>query len=341
MYKILTVEKRDSLVLQLKTERDKRVAYRINTVLLSDEGWTPPQIARALFLGEGAIRDYLEAYREEERLSFNHKGSEPLLTQAESKALSEHLESTLYVKIKAIQVYVREAFQKVLSISTLHLWLKKNNFSYKKPKLTPKGSDGEVQKAWISAYEDLMNQAALDGEPVLFGDSVHPSQQTRPSYGWIKKGQDKEIETTGARKRVNLMGALNLECMSFFYQDFETINSQATIEFFKKLEAAYPKARKIHWILDNAGYFKCEEVKKYLETSRIKVHYLPPRSPNLNPIERLWKIMHEYVSNNKIYGKFKDFKDALFGFFDTTLPNIKEVLITRVTDNFHIINPAK
>jgi transposase len=341
MYKILTVEKRDSLVLRLKTERDRKVAYRINVVLLSDEGWTSPKIARALFLGEDAVRDYLEIYQEEERLSFNHKGSKPLLTQEESKILSDHLESQIYVKIKDIQAYVREAFKKELSISTLHLWLQKNNFSYKKPKLIPKGADVEAQKAFIADYEALMNEAAIEGDPVLFGDSVHPSQQTRPAYGWIKKGQDKEIETTGARKRVNLMGALNLECMSFFYQDFETINSQATIEFFKKLEGAYPHARKIHWILDNAGYFTSDEVTKYLETSRIKVHYLPPRCPNLNPIERLWKIMHEHVSNNKVYGKFKDFKAALFGFFDTSLPNITEILVSRITDNFHLINPAK
>jgi len=341
MYKILTVEKRNSLVLQLKRERDRKVAYRINAVLLSDEGWTSPQIARALFLGEETVRDYLKAYQEEERLSFNHKGSKPLLTQEESKSLSDNLESEIYVKIRDIQAYVRETFKKELSIPTLHLWLKKNKFSYKKPQIIPKGADVETQKAWIAGYEDLMNQAALDGDPVLFGDSVHPSQQTRPSYGWIKKGQDKAIETTSARKRVNLMGALNLESMRFIYQDFETINSASTIEFFNKLEAAYPKARKIHWILDNAGYFTSDEVTKYLETSRIKVHYLPPRCPNLNPIERLWKIMHEHVSNNKVYGKFKDFKAALFRFFDTTLPNITEILISRITDNFHLINPAK
>lgn len=341
MYKILTVEKRNSLVLQLKRERDRKVAYRINAVLLSDEGWTPPQIAQALFLGEETVRDYLKAYQQEERLSFNHKGSKPILSEEESKILSDHLESQIYLKIKDIQAYVRETFKKELSIPTLHLWLKKNKFSYKKPKLVPKGADVEVQKAWIAGYQDLMNQADLDGDPVLFGDSVHLSQQTRPSYGWIKKGQDKAIETTSARKRVNLMGALNLESMSFTYQDFETINSTSTIKFFKKLEAAYPKAGKIHWILDNAGYFTSDEVTKYLETSRIKVHYLPPRCPNLNPIERLWKIMHEYVSNNKVYGKFKDFKAALFGFFDTTLPNITEILVSRITDNFHLINPAK
>jgi hypothetical protein len=51
--------------------------------------------------------------------------------------------------------------------------------------------------------------------------------------------------------------------------------------------------------------------------------------------------MHEYVTNNKIYGKFRDFKAALFEFFDKTLPTIKDVLISKITDNSQIINPAK
>jgi len=251
------------------------------------------------------------------------------------------LQSQIYVKIKDIQAYVRETFQKDLAISTLFAWLQKHNFSYKKPKLIPKGVDLEAQEKFIAHYEAIMNQAVLDGDPVLFGDAVHPSQQTRAAYGWIKKGKDKQIETTSARKRVNLIGALNLECMSFCYQDFETIDSKAAITLFKKLEAAYPDARKIHLILDNAGYFTSEESQKYLEMSRLKVHYLPPRSPNLNPSERLWKIMHSYVSNNKIYEKFKDFKAALFEFFDTTLHSIKEILITTITDNFQILKPTK
>jgi len=46
--------------------------------------------------------------------------------------------------------------------------------------------------------------------------------------------------------------------------------------------------------------------------------------------------MHEHVSNNIAYDKFKDFKKALFHFFDTTIPSITDVLISRITDNFHI-----
>lgn len=83
----------------------------------------------------------------------------------------------------------------------------------------------------------------------------------------------------------------------------------------------------------------CEEVEKYLKTSRIRVHFLPPRSPNLNlnPIERLWKIMHEYVSHNRVYENFKAFKKALNRFFDVTMENINEELVSRITDIFQVI----
>jgi transposase len=133
------------------------------------------------------------------------------------------------------------------------------------------------------------------------------------------------------------MGVLNLETMSFVYKDFETINGTAAVTFLKTVEIAYPDAQKIHLIWDQAGYHTCREVKDFLQTSRIEVHYLPPRSPNLNPIERLWKVMHEYVSNNIIYEKFKDFKESLFCFFDKTIPAIQEILISRITDNFQTL----
>jgi transposase len=340
MYKTLDESERANLIVSHKKERDKRIADRIKAVLLYDDDWTPPKIAKALFTDEGTIRSHLQTYQEEKELSLKYKGSQPKLTEEESKALSEHLESQTYVKIKDIQAYVEKTFQKNLGISTLYAWLKAHDFSYKKPKLVPKNVDPLKQQAFIKHYERVMNEASIEGDPVLFGDSVHPSQQVRPAYGWIKRGKDKPIETTGARKRVNLMGVLNLETMAFSYQDFETINSQSAIEFLKKVEEMYPHAKKIHLIWDQAGYHTGKNVKEYLKTSRIVVHYLPPRSPNLNPIERLWKIMHEYVSNNRTYEKFKNFKESLFHFFDETIPNIKEILISRITDNFQLINPA-
>ena len=56
-------------------------------------------------------------------------------------------------------------------------------------------------------------------------------------------------------------------------------------------------------------------VKQHLETSKVCLHFLPPYSPNLNPIERLWKWMKERVIYNTYYEHFEDFRGAILGFF--------------------------
>ncbi|OGT06726.1 MAG: hypothetical protein A2103_01170 [Gammaproteobacteria bacterium GWF2_41_13] len=66
----------------------------------------------------------------------------------------------------------------------------------------------------------------------------------------------------------------------------------------------------------------------------IELHYLPP---NLNPIERLWKIMHEQVTYNKYYEKFSEFTEATVNFFNQ-IGGKKILLRNRITDNFQILH---
>ena len=59
----------------------------------------------------------------------------------------------------------------------------------------------------------------------IFGDSVHPSQQTRPAYGSVKKGKDRLLEVKSGRKPINLIGALSLEDMDFVYKDYGELST--------------------------------------------------------------------------------------------------------------------
>jgi transposase len=82
-------------------------------------------------------------------------------------------------------------------------------------------------------------------------------------------------------------------------------------------------------------------VQTYIEKSKIEMHFLPPYSPNLNPIERLWKFLNEHVLYNKYYEKFDDFKEAVFGFLHNLFDppkEWKEALARRITDNFRIVD---
>ena len=82
--------------------------------------------------------------------------------------------------------------------------------------------------------------------------------------------------------------------------------------------------------------------KSYLKGSKIQAHFLPPYSPNLNPIERLWKWMKERTLYNTCYQEFDDFKQAVFGFLQS-VSNLdpKSVLgqafFLRVKDHFRAI----
>jgi transposase len=103
------------------------------------------------------------------------------------------------------------------------------------------------------------------------------------------------------------------------------------------LEKAYPEAEKVHVFCDNARYYKNKEVMAYLVTSKIQMHFLPPYSPNLNPIERLWKFMNEHVLYNRYYEKFIEFKKEVLGFlqrFSNTEDSLLGALTRRVTDHF-------
>ncbi len=102
----------------------------------------------------------------------------------------------------------------------------------------------------------------------------------------------------------------------------------------------YPPPQKIHLILDGAGYHRTDLVKDIAEIFNIELHYLPPYSPNLNPIERLWKYMNEQVRNNVYFPDAKTFRETLRHFFHVTLPEKAKELTTRLTDNFQILKPT-
>ncbi|KFK58199.1 hypothetical protein JS84_17045, partial [Vibrio vulnificus] len=72
----------------------------------------------------------------------------------------------------------------------------------------------------------------------------------------------------------------------------------------------------------------------------IELYYLPPYSPNLNPIERLWKVMNEKSRNNVYFKSKRDFKVAIDHFFAVTLPEIAGSLTSRINDNFQVLKPA-
>jgi transposase len=255
------------------------------------------------------------AYRSSKKLKPENGGSYSKLSPKQEKMLEEHLQKHVYLYVKDIVAYVKATFNIQYSVSGLRHWLLSHGFSYKKPAIVPGKANMKEQKEWIEKYKELKRDLPSD-ETICFIDGVHPTHNTIVAYGWIKKGTRKEIATNSGRSRLNLSGAIDALSNKLIINEDITLNAVSTIAFFQKIEAAYPTMKRINVFCDNARYYKNKQVHVYLRNSKIKLHFLPPYSPNLNPIERLWKWLKQRVLYNSYYEEFEDFRNAVLGFLE-------------------------
>lgn len=308
---------------------------RIKAVLLRSEGWTVPMISQALRIHQSTIIRHIQEYQAG-KLRNESGGSSGQLTEAQAQELIAHLEANTYHHNHEIVLYVKERFGITYTIPGMHKWLHRNGFSYKKPKGLPHKADPELQKQFVAEYEQLKTEVGSN-EPILFIDSVHPTQATKLTYGWIRTGKTKHVGTTASRTRLNIVGAIQLgHIAEAITSQYETINAESIIDFMGKIRSQYD-SKTVHLILDKAGYHRSLLVAEQADALNIKLHFLPPYSPNLNPIERLWKVMNEQVRNNQFFKGAKDFKESINRFFDEILPGIGKDLNGRINDNFQML----
>jgi transposase len=270
-------------------------------------------------------------------LSDNNKGTSAFLSSKQLDALENHLIQNVYVDSKGIVAWVEKEFGIKYTASGITNLLKRLGFVYKKPVLTPCKANIEKQEEFVKQYKELKENLGLQDQ-IYFMDGVHPQHNTLACYGWIKKGQTKHLKTNNGRKRTNINGALNLATKELFYVEDERINSQTMIALLEQILRKQEKG-KIYIILDNARYYHSIIVKEFLkEHPRIVLKFLPPYSPNLNIIERLWKILKKKVVYNKFYLKFEDFRKQVLKFLENEIWKQQE-FENILTDNFQIINP--
>lgn len=337
MKKYLSSSVRQKLITQHRKERNGKVRDRIKAVLAYDEGYSYSEIARILLLDDETIRRHIEDYFSKHKLAPENGGSTSALDDKQTEELVGHLSEKTYLYVKDICAYVKRTYGIKYTESGMTKWLRSQDFRYKKPHGVPAKADREAQEKFIKDYRKTAKKADKKGEPVYFVDSFHPEHQTRLSYGWIRKGERKSLPTTARQYRLNFIGAISLEKHKIVHHQVDKVNTESIQIFLSKLRDNHPDGERIHLFLDNAGYHRSKEVRRYAKKLKIKFHYLPPYSPNLNPIERLWKIFHEKVTRNRYYEKFAEFVEAAQYFFRNIYKH-KKILQNRINDNFQLLN---
>jgi len=336
MERKLSPREREKLINTHRKERDKRKCDRIKAVILYDKGYSYTEIAEILLLDDETIRRHMIDYFSQKKLVPENGGSDSHLNQKQTAELKAHLREHTYLYVKDICIYVKKQLNVSYTISGMTKWLQANGFRYKKPHAVPAKADKQKQLEFINYYNQLKKDAG-NKEPIYFVDSVHPEHQTRLSYGWILRGERKQIPMTGRQYRLHVMGGICLDGHQVVYQQTEKVTQESIQKFLKQLRKRHAGEGNVHIIWDNAGYHCSKLVQTLAKELNIEIHYLPPYSPNLNPIERLWKIMHEHVTYNRYYAKFSDFTEAIRYFF-RHIGKKKTLLAGRITDNFHLLD---
>lgn len=320
-----------------RSVRDKRQADRVKAVIALSKGWSAAQIAEILLFDEKTSRHYFDRYQKsglEALLNDNYHGAEPKLDEFQIKELDTYLEEHIFLDAKSVIAYIYKQYKVRYSLSGVTDLLHRLGFSYKKPTHVPGKQDPAKQQLFLEEYEHIKAQKG-ENDPVYFADATHPQHNSIPSYGWIKKGREKELKANCGRQRLNINGAIDIETLEPVTGFYDTINADSTIDLFSKIEAKHTDAKTIYIIVDNARYYRSRLLKEYVKGTKIKLIFLPPYSPNLNLIERYWKFFKKKVLNDRYYETFAEFRRACKSFFRKRKKYLPE-LQTLLTENFHI-----
>ena len=149
---------------------------------------------------------------------------------------------------------------------------------------------------------------------------------------WAPKGRQPRVLSPSVRHKVGFFGALNLKTGQLVTQEAPTFSAQTFGDFIRYLLQSTQD--KIYLILDNARWHRAKDLKEFFEVNRQRLVFifLPAYSPELNPIERVWRITRRKLTHNRYFQSIEDLRSALISqFMKWQIPNsVLKVLCARI-----------
>ncbi len=195
--------------------------------------------------------------------------------------------------------YLTRHCQMEAGYSTLMRWLHDEDFRLKVPRPWPDGQDEEKRKAFIELIRKFLGDQCVD---LWFLDECGVEGDPRPKRRFAKKGDKIRQAYGGAHLRMNVTGMVLPRKGEFYALEFSHSDTEIFQIFLNHAnrDIKFERPRNL-LILDNASWHK----SKSLDWGEFEPIFLPPYSPDLNPIERLWLVMKdEWFSG--FYAKTKD-----------------------------------
>ncbi|MGG4021599.1 IS630 family transposase, partial [Geobacillus stearothermophilus] len=162
---------------------------------------------------------------------------------------------------------------------------------------------------------------------LLYIDETHIRSYHVLRSTWSEVGRQKQVPTFGHHAHVSRFGAVNVHDGETVLHQTTAANAATFLDFLRMLKERYLD-RLMVLVLDNARIHHAKMVKEFLREEGQCFHfiYLPPYSPQLNPIERLWKWLKDMVIANVFHKDRNDIIQAITRFVHYIHERPEEVL---------------
>jgi transposase len=203
--------------------------------------------------------------------------------------------------VKKLRRWVEEKLGKPVSRSALRTLLKQAGLSWKKCKKLLAKANPQKRAQFVEQFQALYERMVQGEVRIIYIDEVHVHQDMDLGYAWTPRGKPawRKSMSPGLSKRINWYGAYDFSDGRTFIWHEGKCNGANTIHFLQRLSTWLGQSkRQVVIIWDGASYHRSKIVRAAAEKLDFEIVPLPGYSPDLNPIEGLWKWMREEVTQN-------------------------------------------
>jgi transposase len=302
-------------------------------------GHSPENIAETYNFDRSCIYRWLNQYDEGGFDALESKippGAEPLITEEIEEWLKKTILDSTPVKFgydtnlwtcTIIADILKQEFNIAVSDSTIRQHLKEMNFSCQKPEYQDIKIDDKDVEDFLNKKFPLIQQVAqkMDAD-IAFEDEAGVGVMTRHGRTWGLRGKTPVIKVSMLRGGYNVLSAVTAQgSMDYLIKD-GTIKGCQYIEFLEQL--IVDRDRPLILLVDHATFHKSKEVRNYVRANRekLRVFFLPKRSPAYNPDEQVWnEVKNNSIGKQPIRNK-EDLKSRLIEAMDSLKDNTKRII---------------